>query len=589
MTPRQDTPVVYAVLTWLVLAAAMIASAAFGVGIDLKTDNAMRLVEVRDLLAGQSWFDTMQHRMNTPYGLPMHWSHLIDTGIGGLILLFRMVASRATAEMWALYVWPVVWLLPVLLACARIGTRLAGRAGGLVALALAATCFAAAGEFQPGVIDHHNVQLALSLWFLASLVEFDRARWAPPMAAAFACLSLAIGLETLPYVVVGVATLFAWWVVDGAAIARQLRDFGLALVLASAAILFGAVADAYRFAASCDTFSGVYGTLGAAGGIGIAAMASLPVLRVTRTRRGIAVAVLSAVLIALVAIAAPDCLRGPYSQMDPRIGPIWLVHISEARSPFYFADRAPAFFVSGYIYAVLAVLASFVAILLVPRDRKRQAAFVALFALAAIIVTSWQVRGLPFAALFAMPGLAAFIVAGVARLHLPAKTAAAATVLALFISSDAGLPAAAGSFAAASGNQAYMRDQIASQKACLSPAAFTMLRGLTKGRVLAFIDQGPAILAYTEHSVMAGPYHRDASGILDTYKAFTGAPELAHVIVEARGIDYVVVCPPARDFARYREEGGAQSLLSQLADGNVPTWLVPLPSTRDMKLWRVVR
>ena len=39
--------------------------------IQLDTDSAMRLVQVRDLLHGQSWFDTVQHRMNTPYGLSM--------------------------------------------------------------------------------------------------------------------------------------------------------------------------------------------------------------------------------------------------------------------------------------------------------------------------------------------------------------------------------------------------------------------------------------------------------------------------------------------------------------------------------------
>src|SRR5471030_1731840 len=54
----------------------------------LSTDDAMRLTEVRDLLAGQSWFDLTQWRMNAPFGLPMHWSRLIDAPIASLILLF---------------------------------------------------------------------------------------------------------------------------------------------------------------------------------------------------------------------------------------------------------------------------------------------------------------------------------------------------------------------------------------------------------------------------------------------------------------------------------------------------------------------
>ena len=47
----------------------------------MSTDDAMRLAGVRDLLAGQSWFDLTQHRLDPPQGSPMHWSRLIDAPI----------------------------------------------------------------------------------------------------------------------------------------------------------------------------------------------------------------------------------------------------------------------------------------------------------------------------------------------------------------------------------------------------------------------------------------------------------------------------------------------------------------------------
>jgi hypothetical protein len=37
----------------------------------------MRLVEVRDLIAGQGWFDLTQHRLDPP-GVSIHWSRVID-------------------------------------------------------------------------------------------------------------------------------------------------------------------------------------------------------------------------------------------------------------------------------------------------------------------------------------------------------------------------------------------------------------------------------------------------------------------------------------------------------------------------------
>ena len=35
-------------------------------------DDALRLVQVRDLIAGQSWFDTTQYRINPPSGSLMN-------------------------------------------------------------------------------------------------------------------------------------------------------------------------------------------------------------------------------------------------------------------------------------------------------------------------------------------------------------------------------------------------------------------------------------------------------------------------------------------------------------------------------------
>ena len=55
----------------------------------LSTDDAMRLVEVRDLIGGQGWFDLFQHRMDPPVGTSMHWSRLIDAPLAAMILLLK--------------------------------------------------------------------------------------------------------------------------------------------------------------------------------------------------------------------------------------------------------------------------------------------------------------------------------------------------------------------------------------------------------------------------------------------------------------------------------------------------------------------
>src|SRR6266545_1943259 len=73
-------------------------------GINLSTDDAMRLAEVRDLLNGQGWFDLTQYRLNPPAGVAMHWSRLIDLPIALLIRAGEIVLPAALAERVALIV-----------------------------------------------------------------------------------------------------------------------------------------------------------------------------------------------------------------------------------------------------------------------------------------------------------------------------------------------------------------------------------------------------------------------------------------------------------------------------------------------------
>src|SRR3954452_14790108 len=68
-----------AIVAALVAGALIKASAVLDVwrtGSFIDTDDAMRLVQVRDLLAGQSWFDLTATRLDPP-GTLMHWSRVV--------------------------------------------------------------------------------------------------------------------------------------------------------------------------------------------------------------------------------------------------------------------------------------------------------------------------------------------------------------------------------------------------------------------------------------------------------------------------------------------------------------------------------
>src|SRR5882762_9764984 len=78
-------------------------------------DSLLRLVEIRDLIGGQGWFDLQQYRMGPQGGFEMHWSRLVDAPIAAIILVVSAFTGKlATGETAALLVWPTLLMAATL-------------------------------------------------------------------------------------------------------------------------------------------------------------------------------------------------------------------------------------------------------------------------------------------------------------------------------------------------------------------------------------------------------------------------------------------------------------------------------------------
>src|ERR1700748_2198698 len=73
----------------------------------MSTDDVMRLVEVRDLMNGQGWFDLHQYRLGPP-GVLMHWSRLVDLSLAVSILLLKPLTGTQGAESVTVFLWPLL-------------------------------------------------------------------------------------------------------------------------------------------------------------------------------------------------------------------------------------------------------------------------------------------------------------------------------------------------------------------------------------------------------------------------------------------------------------------------------------------------
>jgi hypothetical protein len=116
------------------------------------TDDAMRLVFVRDLLSGRGWYDQLDIRLQPPTGVYMHWSRLLDGALAGVMRIFGLAMSPPAAEVATRFSWPLLWIFPAVFCALTIALRLGGSLAVFVCAVLLASNQQPFVEFVPGRI-----------------------------------------------------------------------------------------------------------------------------------------------------------------------------------------------------------------------------------------------------------------------------------------------------------------------------------------------------------------------------------------------------------------------------------------------------
>jgi hypothetical protein len=568
--------------TWTLLFiiwAATVASYLFAglrAGEMLSTDDAMRLVQVRDLLGGQGWFDPMQYRLNPPDGVAMHWSRLIDLPLAVLIRAGALVLPQALAEQVATIVWPAALLLIFLAGVARLARELAGDAAARLALLFAALMAPVLQHFRPGAIDHHNAQLVLLVWSLTLSVRAAARPRDAAIAGALCALSLAIGQE-LAHAVAAIAAMTALrWIIRGDAVRPATTAFALAFAAATLALFAITVSPARYAVATCDALSTMQVVVAGIGGAGLAALANLAPLA-TVWRRLSGAASLGFLLCGTVFFAFPGCVGDPLGPLDPRLSELWLAHVTEARSIFSLLHDLPQD-VLPYYGLPAAGLALGLLRCLRERGDQRWPWIANVVVLATLsLIAAWQVRAGAAANAVALAVVPAALLRGLqaADNRVVFLRLSRAVLLAALLLNPLALiaigSAAARVIATASGAQ---RPTVIADGpgTCRRTADYGPLARLPRGLVLAFIDAGPFLLMETPHAVLAAPYHRDIKGNAAMFDVFLGTPSEAEARIAALGIDYIVFCPGAPE--RYNYAASApDGLAAALGRGEVPSFL----------------
>jgi len=553
-------------------------------------DDALRLVQVRDLLAGQSWFDLTQHRIFPPGGVPMHWSRLVDLPIALMLALLDPLLGGLLAERITLVAIPLGWLLVLCILVFKIARWMEqGAVTALVCVFMLLTSVSIMFQFSPMRIDHHGIQLVCGAFAVMALVRTDRrdGRLGFLAGIAMACW-MQISLEGLPYAVMA-GGIFALRHIIRTDRKADLRAYMLALTSSSAVLLFATRAPADALRPWCDSLSPSYLVP-----LGITTLTLLVaqgrLCCRTRTARALPLALAGGAGIATFLLTARQCLAGPFDTLDPLVYRLWYLGVKEGLP---ITAQIAELRMMVLIPALLGLVGSLLALRRAPHDRVRAAWLtLLLLQLAALGISLTVMRAMSFAHLVALPGNATLLIAlmRVAQ-RFNAMPLRVCLTAATVIATPSGAVAAVATALGDSHQVTSPRkegDSTPARYNCTTPDALHGLSALPAATLFTPLDIGAHLLVYTHHSVIATGHHRNAAGMKMALAGLTATPDAARTIVAGSGARYLVFCAGEGEVGRYRQFY-PHSLMAALLAGHAPGWLEPVQMRpgETIKVYRI--
>ncbi|MBA3068818.1 MAG: hypothetical protein FP825_10085 [Hyphomonas sp.] len=543
-------------------------------------DDVMRMVQVRDLLNGQGWFDLTQPRLGPEGGTLMHWSRLVDLPIAAIAHTLSPFIGQEAALRIACAVWPLISVLIV-----TSGLVAGARALGVPGV-LFFTCLLGFAvlfrhfRFLPGAIDHHNLQLGLLVLAAGCLVGRERAPAPMALAGALLALTAAIGAEVHLFVVAIAAFVALDWAITGAPAQRGAAVFGASFAAVLTATFLITVPPLDYGIARCDAHASVTLLAGLAGGAAFA-LAVQVTSEKSMAMRFAALANVGAICAALVLVIGPQCLSNPLDSLSPQAHDLWLARVDEARPTLVYLRSGQ---LDEFLFRLGTPLAGLAAAgwLAWRRDEARAQLLFILLLTVCLVLSLYQTRFYVFGQLFAVLPLA--VLAARAQAGALGPSVPRLTYLLVVLLAVPTMWSAAGAVLAPQARPAAAR--LSAAASCDPPATYAALASLPPGRILAPASEAPDILASTPHSALYGHYHRNRAGIDAALAIFTSAPDAARPRLAAAGVDYLLVCPGDADmrfFAAHAPDG----LIGRILDGDTPSWLEPVATAGATTVYRV--
>ncbi len=554
-------------IVWAALALILVAVGLPGIlaGAFPDPDDTLRLVQVRDLLAGQGWWDLHQYRIDAPSGTLMHWSRLVDAPLAVVIAAFTPLFGQGAAETIALILVPLLTLGAVLFVIGRLAARLFDLEVATMACLALAFLAPLVVQLQPMRIDHHGWQV-LSV-AIALSAAFDTKAWRGGLIAGLAmAVGANISLETIPMAAVfGAVFALRWWRDGG-------QRWWLASYMAALAIGLAAVFLATRglsdLAQHCDAISTAhlaFFAIAAAGTCALALVGNLPRYAVVA---GLAASGIIGLLV--FGTASPACLQSPFAALDPLVRDYWYINVKEGRPVW--EQSIP---LAGPVVIQL-VLALAVTLHLARKYREGVWFDYAIILAGSMVLTALVWRSSAFACVIALIPLGCLLARLRERMAGPdvRRKAVAIGQAALVLLPSVPFLLVEPVFDGDT-DDASTPFTIEDTAQCSIADNAALLDTLPTGTIFAPLDIGPYILLSTRHRVVATGHHRAESAMRDVIATYTGPTVHARAQLARYDAAYLVMCRYLGEPQLYAQRN-PESFAADLIAGEPPGWLTPV-------------
>ncbi len=480
-------------------------------GLDI--DDDLRLIQIKDYLMDGNWFDRVLPQISMPEPYLSPWSRLVDLPYILFTKLLGLFMSQDSALLWATYVVPLLLLtalLAIIFKTARYFTR--GIISPLSWIAIPLFGLFVLQEFMPGRIDHHNLQFLAMMMMVFGISQ-------PKSGGGYliglsAVMSVAIGLEAVPFIATALATLAVFALkADGLSQEKIWRAGTVMAVLTvpASALLISRSELGQTY---CDSLS--FPWIAGLSGVGII-FTSIKFWPKDRTfwQRVIFLSLPLLILLIGLSLIFPQCLKGPYGLIGETERMFWLDNVVQEKTTFWLSGyESGARLFSFFLIALLSFT-----LLLIKFFNAREAMDSRYYIIIAICTTAFilaaaQIRYVKFFILFTLP-IIPFVYTDL-RARIKSHKKLYIPILGMFI--------LAGTLHWVAPKRALPQDinLIMDTALCEDTDFDAALSPQNPGRIIAplFLSMSLAKAELPDHPVAAIPFHRAAPGIRRTASLF---------------------------------------------------------------------